>query len=51
MPSWSTSDVGEEQAGTPADDSSTSKLDSARKLLQQLFAEPEAGDEPDQPEH
>jgi aspartate racemase len=25
-------------------------LDSARKLLQQLFAEPEADDEPDQPE-
>ena len=50
MPSWSTSDVGEEQAGTPADDSATSKLESARKLLQQLFAEPEADDASDQPE-
>ena len=50
MPSWSTSDVGDEQAGMPADDSSTSKLDSARKLLQQLFAERETDDEPDQPE-
>jgi hypothetical protein len=50
MPSWSTSDVGDEQAGTPADDHATSKLEAARRLLQQLFAEPEADEEPDQPE-
>lgn len=42
--------MGDEQAGTPADGPATSKLDSARKLLQQLFAEPEADDESDQPE-
>jgi hypothetical protein len=50
MPSWSTSDVADEQVETPAGDSVTSKLDSARKLLQQLFAEPEVDDELDQPE-
>lgn len=42
--------MGDEQAVTPADAPATSKLDSARKLLQQLFAEPEADDESDQPE-
>jgi hypothetical protein len=50
MPSWSTSDVAGEQARTPAGDSGTSKLDSARKVLQQLFAEPGMPDKPDQPE-
>ena len=49
MPSWSTSDVGDERAEMP-DDAATSKLDSARKLLQQLFAEPQTDDASDQPE-
>ena len=43
MPSWSSSHAGEEHAATttPAD-SSASELESARKLLEQLF-----GDAPD----
>jgi hypothetical protein len=50
MPSWSTSDVGKEQAATPPDDPAAAELESARRLLEQLFAEPSADDQSTQPE-
>jgi hypothetical protein len=50
MPSWSSSEAGKEDATTtPPADPSASELESARKLLEQLFAEP-PDDQSAQPE-
>jgi hypothetical protein len=53
MPSWSSSDVGneEDEAATPPAEPAPTEVESARKLLKELFAEPEAEDPPTQPEH
>lgn len=41
----------EDEAATPPADAASTELESARKLLEQLFAEPEADDQPGRPEH
>lgn len=45
MPSWSTSEARrDEEAATPPADTAASELESARKLLEELFAEHAPGD-------
>ena len=51
MPSWSASDVQNEQAGTPPAAADATDLDAARKLLDELFSELPADENPPQPEH
>ena len=42
MPSWSTSEDAPDSVTTPPEAQSASELESARKLLEQLFGEPES---------
>ena len=51
MPSWSASDVQNEQAGNPPAAAEAPDLDAARKLLDELFSELPADENPPQPEH
>lgn len=44
MPSWSTSEASTEPEGTPPDRVAAERLEAARKLLEELFAEPAADD-------
>ena len=48
MPSWSTSEASTEPEDTPPDRAAAERLAAARKLLEELFAEPAADDEPSQ---
>ena len=50
MPSWSTSGAETEPEGTSPDPTAAERLEAARKLLEELFAEPEADSEPPQTE-
>jgi hypothetical protein len=50
MPSWNTSEDAANGATTPPDEQMDSELESARRLLEQLFAETEPDDQPAQPE-
>lgn len=45
MPSWSTSEAPPEPEGTSPDRAAAERLAAARKLLEELFAEPAADDE------
>ena len=45
MPSWSTSEAPTEPEGTSPDRTATERLEAARKLLEELFAEPQADGE------
>jgi len=50
MPSWSTSEDAADGATTPPEPQTDSQVEAARRLLEQLFAEPASGDRPAQPE-
>ena len=50
MPSWSTSDEEANGATTPPEAQTDSEVESARRLLEQLFADPEPDDQPAPPE-
>lgn len=50
MPSWSTFEGTTDGATPPTAAQTDSELDSARRLLEQLFAEPESDDQAAQPE-
>jgi hypothetical protein len=50
MPSWSASGVRNEQAATPLGATDAPDIDAARKLLEELFSEPPADENPLQPE-
>ena len=45
MPSWSTSEAATEPEGTPPDRAAAERLEAARKLLEELFVEPQADDD------
>ena len=49
MPSWSTSEGTDEKAVTPPDDAAPTEVEHARRLLERLFGEPLAADQPLQP--
>ena len=49
MPSWSTSEAPDEKAVTPPDEAVPSEIENARRLLEELFGEPLAADQPPQP--
>jgi hypothetical protein len=49
MPSWSTSEAPDEKAVTPPDNAVPTEVEHARRLLEQLFGEPLAADQPPQP--
>ena len=50
MPSWSASDVENEQAGSPPAAGYATDIDAARKLLDELFSELPGDETPPQPE-
>jgi hypothetical protein len=50
MPSWSTSEDAANGTTTPPEEQTASELESARRLLEQLFAGPEPNEQPAQPE-
>jgi len=50
MPSWSASDVQNEQAGTPPATAYETEIDAARRLLDELFSELPGDETPPQPE-
>ena len=50
MPSWSASDVQNEQAATPPAAADATDIDAARKLLEELFSELPGDERPPQPE-
>lgn len=50
MPSWSTSDASTEPEDTSSDRAAAERVEAARKLLEELFAEPQADSEPPQTE-
>ena len=50
MPSWSASDVQNEQAATPPATADATDIDAARKLLDELFPELPGDEKPPQPE-
>lgn len=50
MPSWSASDAQREQAPTPPGAADAPDIDAARKLLEELFSESPADENPLHPE-
>jgi hypothetical protein len=50
MPSWSASDAQREQAATPPGAADAPDIDAARKLLEELFSESPADENPLHPE-
>ena len=51
MPSWSASDVQNEQAVTPPAVADATDIDAARKLLDELFSELPGDENPSEPKH
>ena len=51
MPSWSASDVQNEQAATPTEIADATDIDAARKLLEELLSELPADEPPLHTEH
>lgn len=49
MPSWSTSETPDEKAVTPPDEGAPTEIENARRLLEELFGEPDAADPTAQP--